>query len=374
MSELKDKKDYASKVKLQQLLLALDGMFSRTANVRGTNENNKYQLQYGAESNKNTFNQITTDISTKIIAKMKRLNAKKTGQFDCYEDYANLFKSMNEGTQNIESQVSSVVKEGVIAYNYGNPADMMRPIINPHIIEWTENKNKLPIPEAVKLHVLQQLFQEDSILVVNILQSLKERTWSTQTLEEMREAVYAQLWSLLKWEAIDIWLKKVTMSAAFSTGYFAQCVNHMVMIGDLHFNVEGTPGNPDGGKNRFEAEISSSAQAVASMESDIQNNNTTRRFAVAAEVARFHTDKPGTPTTKGGDDEGTQPWDEWDSPNKPGWTKDTGDEGKGGVTVKGGKDTSNANPAGAPNVPNTPNVPSSAPTPPSTTEENPLGV
>ena len=95
--------------------------------------------------------------------------------------------------------------------------------------------------------------------------------------------------------------------ANFSTAFFAQCVNHMVMIGDLQFNVEGTPGNPDGGKNRFEAEISSSAQAVASMESDIQNNNTTRRFAVAAEVARFHTDKPGTPTTKGGDDEGTQP-------------------------------------------------------------------
>ena len=376
LSELKDKKDYASKVKLQQLLLALDGMFSRTANVRGTNENNKYQLQYGAESNKNTFNQITTDISTKIVAKMKRLNAKKTGQFDCYEDYANLFKSMNEGTQNIESQVASVVKEGVIAYNYGNPADMMRPIINPHIIEWTENKNKLPIPEAVKLHVLQQLFQEDSILVVNILQSLKERTWSTQTLEEMRETVYAQLWSLLKWETIDIWWKKVTMWASFSTGYFAQCVNHMVMIGDLHFNVEGTPGNPDAGKNRFEAEIAGSAQVVASMESDIQNNNTTRRFAVAAEVARFHTDKPGTPTTKGGDWEKTEGGDEWDTPpsNKPAWSEDTGDEGKEKVTVKDQKDTSNTNPAGAPNVPNTPNVPSSAPTPPSTTEENPLGV
>ena len=369
LSELKDKKDYASKVKLQQLLLALDGMFSRTANVRGTNENNKYQLQYGAESNKNTFNQITTDISTKIVAKMKRLNAKKTGQFDCYEDYANLFKSMNEGTQNIESQVSSVVKEGVIAYNYGNPADMMRPIINPHIIEWTENKNKLPIPETVKLHVLQQLFQEDSILVVNILQSLKERTWSTQTLEEMRETVYAQLWSLLKWEAIDIWLKKVTMSAAFSTGYFAQCVNHMVMIGDLHFNVQGTPDHPGGDKNKFEAEIVGSAQVVASMESDIQNNNTTRRFAVAAEVARFHTDKPGTPTTEVGDDEKTQPWDEWDTPpsNKPAWSEDTGNEGKGEVTVKDQKDTSNTNPAGAPNVP------PSAPTP-STTEENPLDV
>lgn len=334
LSELKDKKDYASKVKLQQLLLALDGMFSRTANVRGTNENNKYQLQYGAESNKNTFNQIITDISTKIIAKMKRLNAKKTGQFDCYEDYANLFKSMNEGTQNVESQVSSVVKEGVIAYNYGNPADMMRPIINPHIIEWTENKNKLPIPETVKLHVLQQLFQEDSILVVNILQSLKERTWSTQTLEEMRETVYAQLWSLLKWEAIDIWWKKVTMWAAFSTGYFAQCVNHMVMIGDLHFNVEGTPGNPDGAKNRFEAEITGSAQVVASMESDIQNNNTTRRFAVAAEVMKVDTRKPGETIIT--NDVKTDPheWsDQWTTdvpqPNDPNtWVND----GSGNVT------------------------------------------
>ena len=37
--------------------------------------------------------------------------------------------------------------------------------------------------------------------------------------------------------------------------------------------------------------------------------------------------------------------------------------------MKGGKDISNANPAGAPNVPNAPNTP-----PPSTTEENPLGV
>ena len=334
LSELKDKKDYASKVKLQQLLLALDGMFSRTANVRGTNENNKYQLQYGAESNKNTFNQITTDISTKIIAKMKRLNAKKTGQFDCYEDYANLFKSMNEGTQNVESQVSSVVKEGVIAYNYGNPADMMRPIINPHIIEWTENKNKLPIPETVKLHVLQQLFQEDSILVVNILQSLKERTWSTQTLEEMRETVYAQLWSLLKWEAIDIWWKKVTMWAAFSTGYFAQCVNHMVMIGDLHFNVEGSPDHPDGAKNKFEAEITGSAQVVASMESDIQNNNTTRRFAVAAEVMKVDTRKPGETIIT--NDVKTDPheWsDQWTTdvpqPNDPNtWVND----GSGNVT------------------------------------------
>ena len=331
---LKEKTDYASKVKLQQLLLALDGMFSRTQNVRGTNENNKYQLQYGAESNKNTFNQITTDISTKIVAKMKKLNAKKTGQFDCYEDYANLFKSMNEGTQNIESQVSSVVKEGVIAYNYGNPADMMRPIINPHIIEWTENKNKLPIPETVKLHVLQQLFQEDSILVVNILQSLKERTWSTQTLEEIRETVYAQLWSLLKWEAIDIWWKKVTMWASFSTGYFAQCVNHMVMIGDLHFNVQGTPDNPDAGKNRFEAEIAGSAQVVASMESDIQNNNTTRRFAVAAEVMKVDTRKPGETIITNDIKTDPHEWsDQWTTgvpqPNDPNtWVND----GSGNVT------------------------------------------
>ena len=66
----------------------------------------------------------------------------------------------------------------------------------------------------------------------------------------------------------------------------------MVMIGDLQFNVEGTPDHPGGDKNKFEAEISSSAQAVASMESDIQNNNTTRRVAVAAEAMKVDTRKP----------------------------------------------------------------------------------
>ena len=66
----------------------------------------------------------------------------------------------------------------------------------------------------------------------------------------------------------------------------------MVMIGDLHFNVEGSLDHPDGAKNNFEAEIAGSAQVVASMESDIQNNNTTRRVAVAAEAMKVDTRKP----------------------------------------------------------------------------------
>lgn len=373
LRELKESKKPEDKISLQQFLLALDGMFSRTTNVRGTDEGNTYKLEYGAKSDDSTFNKITTHITAKIVDRMKELHKNKS-EFDCFQDYAKLFQSMNEGTKDIKSQVTSVLKEWVIAYNYGNPDDMMRPIINPHIIEWTENKNKEPIPDAVKIHVLKQLFNEDSILVRDIVQNIKNQVWpddASLTLESIRQAIYngLEIWEDGKFKSIDIWKKKVNIFANFSTAFFAQCVNHMVMIWDLQFNVEGTPGNPDGGKNRFEAEISSSAQAVASMESDIQNNNTTRRFAVAAEVARFHTDKPGTPTTEVGDDEKTQPWDEWDTPpsNKPAWSEDTGNEGKGEVTVKDQKDTSNTNPAGAPNVP------PSAPTP-STTEENPLDV
>lgn len=382
LRELKESKKPEDKISLQQFLLALDGMFSRTTNVRGTDEGNTYKLEYGAKSDDSTFNKITTHITAKIVDRMKELHKNKS-EFDCFQDYAKLFQSMNEGTKDIQSQVTSVLKEWVIAYNYGNPDDMMRPIINPHIIEWTENKNKEPIPDAVKIHVLKQLFNEDSILVRDIVQNIKNQVWpddTSLTLESIRQAIYNGLaiWEDGKFKSIDIWEKKVNILANFSTAFFAQCVNHMVMIGDLHFNVGGTPGNPDGGKNRFEAEISSSAQAVASMESDIQNNNTTRRFAVAAEVARFHTDKPGTPTTKGGDWEKTKGGDEWDTPpsNKPAWSEDTGDEGKGEVTVKDQKDTSNTNPVGAPNVPSpAPNVPSPAPTPPpSTTEENPLDV
>ncbi len=375
LRKLKESEKPEDKISLQQFLLALDGMFSRTTNVRGTDEGNTYKLEYGAKSDDSTFNKITTHITAKIVDRMKELHKNKS-EFNCFQDYAKLFQSMNEGTKDIKSQVTSVLKEWVIAYNYGNPDDMMRPIINPHIIEWTENKNKEPIPDAVKIHVLKQLFNEDSILVRDIVQNIKNQVWpddTSLTLESIRKAIYDGLaiWEDGKFKSIDIWQKKVNILANFSTAFFAQCVNHMVMIGDLQFNVEGTPDHPGGDKNKFEAEISSSAQAVASMESDIQNNNTTRRFAVAAEVARFHTDKPGTPTTKGGDWEKTEGGDEWDTPpsNKPAWSEDTGDEGKEKVTVKDQKDTSNTNPVGAPNVP------SPAPTPPpSTTEENPLDV
>lgn len=338
LRELKESKKPEDKISLQQFLLALDGMFSRTTNVRGTDEGNTYKLEYGAKSDDSTFNKITTDVATKIVARMEKLHKNKS-EFDCFQDYAKLFQSMNEGTKDIKSQVTSVLKEWVIAYNYGNPDDMMRPIINPHIIEWTENKNKEPIPDAVKIHVLKQLFNEDSILVRDIVQNIKNQVWpddTSLTLESIRQAIYngLEIWEDGKFKSIDIWKKKVNIFANFSTAFFAQCVNHMVMIGDLHFNVEGTPDHPGGDKNKFEAEIAGSAQVVASMESDIQNNNTTRRFAVAAEVMKVDTRKPEETIITNDVKTGPHDWsDQWTTdvpqPNDPNtWVND----GSGNVT------------------------------------------
>lgn len=63
--------DDSKKVELKQLLLALDGMFSRTTNVRGTQKANQYRLEYNLQSDpKKTFKNIAQHTAKKIIEGM----------------------------------------------------------------------------------------------------------------------------------------------------------------------------------------------------------------------------------------------------------------------------------------------------------------
>ncbi|MDO4713612.1 MAG: hypothetical protein Q4B28_03000 [bacterium] len=168
LRSLQDSSLPSDKVKLQQLLLALDGMFSRTQNVRGTNQEDHYQLVYGNESNETTLRSIITTNKLRIIQKIKKEKP------DCAEAYENLFKAMEQGLDtlgNPNAQVEAIRKDGVIAYNFGNPDDLMRPIINPHILKGSEKSEaEQPIDPQIKLHTLQNLFDEDSVLVADLME------------------------------------------------------------------------------------------------------------------------------------------------------------------------------------------------------------
>lgn len=93
--------DDSKKVELKQLLLALDGMFSRTMNVRGTQKANQYRLEYNLQSDpKNTFKNIAQHTAKKIIEGMG--SKKWKDSFPCKDEYATLFSGMN-GKANINS-------------------------------------------------------------------------------------------------------------------------------------------------------------------------------------------------------------------------------------------------------------------------------
>ena len=87
--------DASKKVELKQLLLALDGMFSRTMNVRGTQVDNQYRLEYNLQSDpKNTFKNIAQHTAKKIIEGMG--SKKWKDSFPCKDEYATLFGHMND--------------------------------------------------------------------------------------------------------------------------------------------------------------------------------------------------------------------------------------------------------------------------------------
>lgn len=93
--------DASKKVELNQLLLALNGMFSRTTNVRGTQVANQYRLEYNLQSDpKNTFKNIAQHTAKKIIEGMG--SEKWKDSFPCKDQYATLFSGMNDKA-NIDS-------------------------------------------------------------------------------------------------------------------------------------------------------------------------------------------------------------------------------------------------------------------------------
>lgn len=296
--------DASKKVELKQLLLALDGMFSRTTNVRGTQVANQYRLEYNLQSDpKNTFKNIAQHTAKKIIEGMG--SEKWKDSFPCKDKYENLFDGMNDKA-NINSLdadqaiVESESEKWVIAYNYGNSADLMRPIVDPHIIKWTKLKDSneeggVEIPVEVKEHVLKQLFEQDSVLVAGLVNKLASDLG--MPVEQVKSDIVKWIPNLVKWETIDIWVKKVSMSAEFSTAFFAQCVNHMVMIWDLKFTIgeTTTPDNPNGNKKEFAAEIEADTQVIASNVGESKVHNITKAAAVSAAVNLSKPQVPGQP-------------------------------------------------------------------------------
>lgn len=213
----------------QQLLLAIDGMFSRTTNVVGTSEDHTYRLQFGEQSDKNTFRNIVDNVKTNVVNKMRK------DQTIPSTEYEALFSDMNKSIQSVDGKIKSVQKKETIAYNYGNPHDLMRPIVNPHVVEGIDSTSNMP--EKIKLHVMKELLSTDKALVGDMFSKIAEKTGQKADSLDLSNLTINDGKFVL-----DINGKNVTIDAKFGTAFFAQCINHMVTISDINFTIEGDAG------------------------------------------------------------------------------------------------------------------------------------
>ncbi len=230
-------------VQKNQLLLALDGMFSRTTNVKGLG-NNKYKLEYG-NTDKNAFEKIIKWNKEAIIDKMRRDWVDK----NVVLAYKTMFDKMNVNYQSLKNlKEVQAVPLTWLAYNYGNRQDNERPIINPMIVKdslkkiedlWLDDDTVT----TIKQHMAKQLMSKDRALIQPMIDKLRNDLKNRKDINdpELNDNDIIKLLSGVKIKkSVDKW-KPITIKAEYDlvTALFAQCVNHMIIAQNIKFKVDG---------------------------------------------------------------------------------------------------------------------------------------
>ena len=295
----------------QQFMLIVDGMLSRTHNVvgRGTG----YDIMYwGKIDTLGSFPRLIKNTSSRILDKMR----KDTNMNGVKGSYSTLFDAMNSAkldlNKNNNYNYTTTKLDNTIAYNFGNPHDLMKPIVNPYVVDWVSYEKKPEVPEEVKKNLLKKLFDKDKALVKNLITQIAKNVSKTddvsKTEDEVSKAIVKSLsgeWKLD--DGIDIWEKKVKIEADFGTAFFAQCVNHMVTISNIKATILWG--------DSVEGILKGETMSVVQNESDGRTKMTDQKFAVAAGVSIDNREQEQSSGKDRQDGQGESNPNLWDSPD-----------------------------------------------------------
>lgn len=298
----------------QQFMLIVDGMLSRTHNVvgRGTG----YDIMYWGKINTlGSFPSLIKNTSSRILNKMEN----DTNMNGVKESYRNLFNAMNSAnlTLNKNNNYTTKKLDNTIAYNFGNPKDLMRPIVNPYVVDWVsyEKGSEPEVPEDVKKNLLKELFGADKALVKNLITNIAKDVSKTE--DEVSNVIVNSLsgeWKLD--DGIDIWGKKVKIIANFRTAFFAQCVNHMIAISEISATIVWG--------STIEQSLQGQNISVVQNESDGRTKMTDQKFAVAAGGSIDNREQEQSSGKDRQDGKGKSNPNIWDSPDITPTTPDHG--------------------------------------------------
>ena len=275
--EVNQQKEVNQDTKQQNFMLIVDGMLSRTHNVIGRKDG-KYDIMYEWKINTlGSFPSLIKNTSSRILDKM----GKDTNMNGVKKSYSDLFDAMNSAkldlNKNNNYNYTTTKLDNTIAYNFGNPHDLMKPIVNPYVVDWVSYEKKPEVSEEVKKNLLKELFGKDSALVDNLLNKIATQTnIKKDIIKQKIKANIANIFTGIDiWEKdIDIWEKKVKIKADFGTAFFAQCVNHMVTISNIEATIVWG--------STIEQSLQGQNISVVQNESDGRTKMTDQKFTVAA--------------------------------------------------------------------------------------------
>lgn len=289
----------------QKFMLLVDGMLSRTHNVIGRKDG-KYDIMYWGKINTlDNFPRLINNTSSRILKKMgndTKMNSVKN-------HYSTLFSAMNEAKVKVNENNNYTTEKlnNTIAYNFGNPHDLMKPIVNPYVVDWVLYEKKPEVPEEVKKNLLKELFgATDKALVKNLITQIAKDVSTTE--DEVSNAIVNSLsWEWKVDNDIDIWKKKVKIKADFGTAFFAQCVNHMVTISNIEATIVWG--------STIEQSLQGQNISVVQNESDGRTKMTDQKFAVAVGGSIDNREQEQPSGKDRQDGEGKSNPNLWDSPD-----------------------------------------------------------
>lgn len=264
----------------RQLLLALDGMFSRTQSVRGKIDH------YELNGDKN-FENITTYNKDAITQKMLRDGVDQK----VVTIYEKMFNTMNEQYKTLDAKNIQTKSLIGIAYNFGNGADNERPIYNPKIVAWSlKNLSELWLNAdeitAIKLHTAEQMINQDKALIQPLIDKLNNSLKGRGLANDLSNDELITLIATWKLEKTLDNGKKIIINSSYDTmvALFAQCINHMVVAQDFKFQVDWK--NIVGKDKNISAQLKGEWGNVTinNAETNSAYTTTTKNFQVAAAV------------------------------------------------------------------------------------------
>jgi hypothetical protein len=230
-----DLKKITNESELWQAMLSVNNIFARVSSVHWGKDWEYHFKRY------RSWELVDRSIWDVISWRAKEISRKVTNSWldtktkQSYQNLINFAENHREKNMDKYSAISQKGKvyEGAIWINLWNSISLENPLFNPEVYESPvidSSELKFEWKDALQEHIMKDVIAKNKSLLQPILTALKLK-WN-------RISVVENSYDKENWKiTLDIDWKNVILGADMKFWYFAQCVNHMLLIDNISAEI-----------------------------------------------------------------------------------------------------------------------------------------